>query len=834
NNGGSGNVPNKTYIVGNTYGSLPAGPTPPTGYSFAGWYTAASGGTKINTSSTVSASYKTLYAHYTAKSFKVTFNANGGSTPTASKTGIYNSTYGTLPTPTRTGYTFAGWFTAASGGTKITASSKVTTASNHTLYAHWTAKTFKVTFNANGGSCSTASKTVTFGSTYGTLPTPTRTGYTFAGWFTTTTGGTKITASSKVTTASNHTLYAHWTAKKIKVTLNPNGGSVSPTSVTVTFGGTYGTLPTPTRANYNFVGWFTAASGGTQVTAATKVTRAASHTLYSQWKAQTITITFMDGDKVVARVTIPKGGTIPNIPVPTPAVGHTFVGWYTAKSGGTMLTSSTKFNTDATVYARWKAITVTVSFNSNGGTAAVSKQVTYGSAYGTLPTPTRTGYSFAGWYTAASGGAKVTSTTIVTNASNHTLYAHWTAGKTIQVTFNSQGGSSVSSKLVIPGNTYGTLPTPVRGNYVFAGWYTAASGGTKITSTTTVSATGNHTLYAHWTECQKVLVVNFDPQVTMKDGKKVYLHELMGALDVPEKFYQKWNDPNDLAKKFATAMEEVSYGNAKYKIVETKVLEELPMNKSGEQYTPSQFYDLLVKACNATHGRYWEYSGWRDSGFSFDYDKYFQKLNIYDRVNRGEIDEVWIFAGPCCGTTLNESMMTGKDAFWINGSELVKAGQRNFATYGFNFERGLAEMLEDAGHRMERTMDQVFFGCYSPITEANYKNKTYDQLNDWEKFYANDVLTKGKIVAGVGNVHCGPNARYDYDWNNTAKVQSYCDNWLNYPNITGASKLVDSSIWGSTMEGHHRWWFQHIPHASGSKNGINNNWWYYFKFENLQ
>ena len=428
----------------------------------------------------------------------------------------------------------------------------------------------------------------------------------------------------------------------------------------------------------------------------------------------------------------------------------------------------------------------------------------------------------------------MTSTTIVTNASNHTLYAHWTAGKTIQVTFNSQGGSSVSSKLVIPGNTYGTLPTPVRGNYVFAGWYTAASGGTKITSTTTVSATGNHTLYAHWTECQKVLVVNFDPQVTMKDGKKVYLHELMGALDVPEKFYQKWNDPNDLAKKFATAMEEVSYGNAKYKIVETKVLEELPMNKSGEQYTPSQFYDLLVKACNATHGRYWEYSGWRDSGFSFDYDKYFQKLNIYDRVNRGEIDEVWIFAGPCCGTTLNESMMTGKDAFWINGSELVKAGQRNFATYGFNFERGLAEMLEDAGHRMERTMDQVFFGCYSPITEANYKNKTYDQLNDWEKFYANDVLTKGKIVAGVGNVHCGPNARYDYDWNNTAKVQSYCDNWLNYPNITGASKLVDSSIWGSTMEGHHRWWFQHIPHASGSKNGINNNWWYYFKFENLQ
>ena len=145
------------------------------------------------------------------KKYTVTLNANGGTCSTASITAIYNVAYGTLPTPTRTGYTFAGWYTAASSGTKVTADSKYTTKTASTLYAHWTANKYTVTFNANGGSCNTASQSVTYNSTYGTLPTPTKTGYTFAGWYTAASEGTKITASSKYTTAGASTLYAHWT-----------------------------------------------------------------------------------------------------------------------------------------------------------------------------------------------------------------------------------------------------------------------------------------------------------------------------------------------------------------------------------------------------------------------------------------------------------------------------------------------------------------------------------------------------------------------------------------------------------------------------------------------
>ena len=145
-----------------------------------------------------------------------------------------------------------------------------------------------------------------------------------------------------------------------------------------------------------------------------------------------------------------------------------------------------------------KPITYTITYNSNGGTTCSSKEVTAGSAYGTLCIPTRSGYTFDGWYTSSSGGTKVTSSTIATG--NATIYAHWT--EIIQtptyytITYNSNGGSSCSSKTVSSGSIYGTLCTPSRTGFNFDGWYTSSSGGTKVTSSTI--ATGNATIYAHW------------------------------------------------------------------------------------------------------------------------------------------------------------------------------------------------------------------------------------------------------------------------------------------------------------------------------------------------
>lgn len=174
-----------------------------------------------------------LYAKWAAHSFVMYFDANGGTVSTTSKAALCGVELGELPTPARTGYTFDGWFTATSGGEQITSNSIIEIAEDINLYAIWTVNTYKVTFNANGGSVSTSSMNVGYGNAYGSLPTPSRTGFTFNGWYTAKSGGTKISSTTTYTTVSDQTLYAQWTPKSYKVSWKTSTGcsiSVSRTS----------------------------------------------------------------------------------------------------------------------------------------------------------------------------------------------------------------------------------------------------------------------------------------------------------------------------------------------------------------------------------------------------------------------------------------------------------------------------------------------------------------------------------------------------------------------------------------------------------------------------
>ncbi len=146
---------------------------------------------------------------------------------------------------------------------------------------------YTVTFDAQGGSVSPGSATVTNGLTYGVLPVPAKSGFTFTGWWTATAGtGLPVTSATVVASASSHTLYASWVGTPCTVTFDAQGGAVSPSGMTVTNGAAYGTLPVPTRADYSFGGWWTGTGGaGTQVTAATVVATAADHTVYARWDA---------------------------------------------------------------------------------------------------------------------------------------------------------------------------------------------------------------------------------------------------------------------------------------------------------------------------------------------------------------------------------------------------------------------------------------------------------------------------------------------------------------------------------------------------------------------
>ena len=539
----------RMYTTAGAYnGSLSSTPVTPSSDGYTSlWYHRGKSASNTTISFTTGTSYSvdahqvgdlTLTARWKANTYTVTFNPNGGTVSQTSTTVTYDSTYGTLPTPTRTGYTFEGWFTAKSDGTHITSGTKVAITSAQTLYAHWTANKYTVTFDPNGGSVSQTTKSVTYDAAYSTLPTPTKTvtGYTvtFKGWYTASSGGTKVTADTVVSTAGNHTLYAQWEQKAntYTVTFNPNGGSVSQTSKSVTYGSTYGTLPTPTKTvtgyTVTFKGWYTAASGGTKITSTTSVSTSSNHTLYAQWTqtANKYTVSFnANGGSVdTASKNVTYNSTYGTLPTPT-RTGYTFNGWFTAASGGTKIVDTTKVTTanNHTLYAQWTANNYTVTFNANGGSVSTtSKSVTYGSTYGTLPTPTKTvtGYTvtFKGWYTAASGGTKVTADTVVATAGNHTLYAQWEqTANTYTVTFNANGGSvSPDTKSVTYASTYGTLPTPTAPteagySFTFNGWFTAASGGTKITETTKVTTASGHTLYAQWTKTANQYTVEFNP-----------------------------------------------------------------------------------------------------------------------------------------------------------------------------------------------------------------------------------------------------------------------------------------------------------------------------------
>ena len=302
-NGGSGAPTAQTKWNGVALTLSTTKPTA-TGYTFKNWNTKADG---TGTSYSSGASYTTnaalaLYARWTANSYTVTFNANGGTTPTASKSVTYKNTYGTLPTPTRTGHSFAGWFTTASGGSQVTTSTTVTTASAHTLYAHWNANTYSVEYNANNGSGTMSNSSHTYDVAKAlTSNSFTRTGYTFKGWSTSSTATTATYAngaSVKNLTSTNGAtvnLYAVWQANTYAIKYNVN----APSGATATGSMSNSTHTYNTSKNlttnafvvngYTFVKWNTKTDGtGTNYANGVSVknltsTNGATVNLYAQW-----------------------------------------------------------------------------------------------------------------------------------------------------------------------------------------------------------------------------------------------------------------------------------------------------------------------------------------------------------------------------------------------------------------------------------------------------------------------------------------------------------------------------------------------------------------------
>jgi hypothetical protein len=262
-----------------------------------------------------------------------------------------------------------------------------------------------------------------------------------------------------------------------------------------------------------------------------------------------------------------------------------------------------------------------------------------------------------------------------------------------------------------------------------------------------------------------------------------------------------WRAPEHLGQALVEDLFACSHGRVCVEITAHILVDEFPPKEDGFRYTSKGFIHALQT------GR----------GFHqpdrIDYRRLIDELDILGRVARGEIDEVWMFGFPYAG--YYESLMGGPGAYWCNAPPLegTSAAGRRFVIMGFNYERGVGEMLESFGHRAESLLSRVFAG-------------TSGDANLWERFTRHHASDPGE--AQVGTMHFAPNSERDYDWGNRRFVPSGCDDWLSFPALVGSMRRVNCEEWGGgDIRAHHRWWFEHLPHVEGRAGGISFNWWDY-------
>ena len=223
------------------------------------------------------------------------------------------------------------------------------------------------------------------------------------------------------------------------------------------------------------------------------------------------TVTFNTHDSNIETpesIQVNDGETISNIPSLSKN-GYIFVGWFTSENGGVQLTSSTPIIENIEYHARFREPqNVTVSFNTHGGSNVNSVNVLEGGTLSELPSsPTKLGYTFAGWYTAETGGEAVTTSTVINNTIE--FHAQWTI-KYVTITFESNGGSSVTSPVQVQeGSVINPLPTTAKSGSEFMGWFD--SNNNQLTTATQIM--GDITYTARWYDAYTYAgeLVYFDP-----------------------------------------------------------------------------------------------------------------------------------------------------------------------------------------------------------------------------------------------------------------------------------------------------------------------------------
>ncbi|WP_294675258.1 InlB B-repeat-containing protein [uncultured Ruminococcus sp.] len=384
----------------------------------------------------VPADVTALTVQWTAPTYAVTLNTNGG---TINKGNVTGYTYGvgaTLPTAddmTYTGYMFKGWYDNENlTGSPVTAIGGTETG-NKEYWAKWEINQYTITFDTNGGS-EIAPITQDYGTAITAPADPTRKGYTFKGW---------DKEIPKTMPAENIMVKAQWEINQYAITFDTNGGSeIAP--ITQDYGTAITAPADPTRKGYTFKGWDREIP---------KTMPAENMTVKAQWEINQYTITFdTNGGSEIAPITQDYGTAI-TAPADPTRKGYTFKGW-DKEIPKTMPAENIM------VKAQWEINQYAITFDTNGGSEIAPITQDYGTAITAPADPTRKGYTFKGW------DKEIPKTM---PAENITVKAQWEINQ-YTITFDTNGGSEIAPIT----QNYGTKITapadPTRKGYTFKGW----------------------------------------------------------------------------------------------------------------------------------------------------------------------------------------------------------------------------------------------------------------------------------------------------------------------------------------------------------------------------
>ena len=377
-----------------------------------------------------------LTVQWTAPTYAVTLNTNGGTINNGNVTGYTYGVGATLPAAddmTYTGHTFKGWYDNENlTGSPVTAIGGAETG-NKEYWAKWEINQYTITFDTNGGS-EIAPITQDYGTEITAPDNPTRKGYTFKGW---------DKEIPETMPAENITVKAQWEINQYTITFDTNGGSeIAP--ITQDYGTEITAPDNPTRKGYTFKGWDKEIP---------ETMPAENITVKAQWEINQYTITFdTNGGSEIAPITQDYGTEITAPDNPT-RKGYTFKGW-DKEIPKTMPAEN------ITLKAQWEINQYTITFDTNGGSEIAPITQDYGTEITAPDNPTRKGYTFKGW------DKEIPKTM---PAENITLKAQWEINQ-YTITFDTNGGSEIAPITQDYGTEITAPDKPTRKGYTFKGW----------------------------------------------------------------------------------------------------------------------------------------------------------------------------------------------------------------------------------------------------------------------------------------------------------------------------------------------------------------------------